>query len=573
MAIHQGVAYQANNGFAGQGVVVASRLLNAQPLRQSLIAAENANLAILISDLVYNDVVRQNHTTLRAEDFRKVAISEKELHSEAWLLIPGFNVHQLTLPKYSTPSKNPRPITSLAAARQTLSSRPAEKTQDGNINPILDLTKFGTALVALCQERTATAVLTRLLQQSDSLLRITAEPTDSERTALRKLTELKLITLLPFGSGRYRMLVRLEVHLALELITSHPPVYESLVAPTATELIAEAARLVLHEDMPSERRQLKISRIQQLLLGIILRRLIRISLQRSDRTFLSSRSTDLYRVALNDVALNRSGVDNVRDLSAAPAALFHQNDHDTWLTSVQPLRLLCSVSMYAFIAMTYMAELRIQRRRPDFFIERRYNGLSRETLNEVVAKASDTIDMFAIADWEARQLLAQPGLARAYTIVMKLPSQIHVGLSPDGEFGEIAYARDTTAEGGVRRMKQNLPNTIGGRASAAGVPVEAIRTTASQSGLTVVTWEPVASFLQPFHGLVAATSAFPHNAYLLVHTRRLKDLIPQMKALLPELRRAWDYLSIRPEVGVSYLLRDDLYVQAITDQLRSLSDT
>jgi len=94
--------------------------------------------------------------------------------------------------------------------------------------------------------------------------------------------------------------------------------------------------------------------------------------------------------------------------------------------------------MWPFAAMTHLAESRLHQRRIDMTIERRYNGLSRDTLSEVVSKANDTFDLFAVADWEARQLLAQPGLAQIYTIVMKLPSQIHVGLSANGEFGELA---------------------------------------------------------------------------------------------------------------------------------------
>jgi len=227
--------------------------------------------------------------------------------------------------------------------------------------------------------------------------------------------------------------------------------------------------------------------------------------------------------------------------------------------------------MWPFAAMTHLAESRLHQRRIDMTIERRYNGLSRDTLSEVVSKANDTFDLFAVADWEARQLLAQPGLAQIYTIVMKLPSQIHVGLSANGEFGELAYARNTTAEGGMHRIRQKLPNTVGGRASATGLGVEVVVSSAGNAGLTLVTWEPVASLLQASRGLLAATLSFPHDAYLFVHARRMNELRPLLSQLLPELRTSWNHLMVRPELGVRFLLHDDRFVTAVTDQFRALA--
>jgi hypothetical protein len=96
VAVHHGVGYPASNGFAGQGVVVVSRLLNSAPVRAAL-AATDANLAVIVSRGIFDDVIRQGHTSLRPDEFRRVEVREKEYVDEAWLRVPGANVHMLTL--------------------------------------------------------------------------------------------------------------------------------------------------------------------------------------------------------------------------------------------------------------------------------------------------------------------------------------------------------------------------------------------------------------------------------------------------------------------------------------------
>lgn len=109
MALHVGVAYPADNGYAGQGVVAVSRLLNAAPLRQALKLAVSANLAWLVSEVVFTDVIRQGHTTLAVDDFRQVRILEKEYQATAWLRVPGVDVHRLPLAEADTAATSEAP--------------------------------------------------------------------------------------------------------------------------------------------------------------------------------------------------------------------------------------------------------------------------------------------------------------------------------------------------------------------------------------------------------------------------------------------------------------------------------
>jgi hypothetical protein len=96
LALDHGLVKSAANGFAGRPVVAVSRLVNSQPVRRAL-AVTDANLAVILSRRVYADVVLGGHTQLPPAAFREVPVREKELAEEAWLRVPGLDVHQLPL--------------------------------------------------------------------------------------------------------------------------------------------------------------------------------------------------------------------------------------------------------------------------------------------------------------------------------------------------------------------------------------------------------------------------------------------------------------------------------------------
>jgi hypothetical protein len=60
-------------------------------VRDALNAAPEANLALAVSERVFEDVVRQRHTSLSANDFTKVEIADeaKNFTATAWLRVPG----------------------------------------------------------------------------------------------------------------------------------------------------------------------------------------------------------------------------------------------------------------------------------------------------------------------------------------------------------------------------------------------------------------------------------------------------------------------------------------------------
>lgn len=97
LAIHYGLVSPAARGFAGQGVVVASRMVNSDIARRSLAACPPADLVVLLSSSLYNDVVLQGHTRLSHKDLREVLVRNKTFKDPAWLWVPGHDAHALRL--------------------------------------------------------------------------------------------------------------------------------------------------------------------------------------------------------------------------------------------------------------------------------------------------------------------------------------------------------------------------------------------------------------------------------------------------------------------------------------------
>ncbi|MET4659991.1 hypothetical protein ABID80_003711 [Streptomyces sp. PvP037] len=89
VAVHFGTAAVAANGFEGRAPVEIGRMLDSAPLRSALDAAPEACMALAVSSTVFNDVVREAYTTIRAREFHEVRIEEKEYAGRIWIRVPG----------------------------------------------------------------------------------------------------------------------------------------------------------------------------------------------------------------------------------------------------------------------------------------------------------------------------------------------------------------------------------------------------------------------------------------------------------------------------------------------------
>ncbi len=106
VAIHHGVVVPGGTGFAGQGVVAVSRLLDSRPVRAAL-EVSDADLAVIVSDQVFSATVAQRYTTVPLEAFRQVLVELKEYVGDAWLHVPGRDVHVMHLGQPDDPPAEP----------------------------------------------------------------------------------------------------------------------------------------------------------------------------------------------------------------------------------------------------------------------------------------------------------------------------------------------------------------------------------------------------------------------------------------------------------------------------------
>jgi hypothetical protein len=90
MAVHEGVTILTSEGFTGHAVMQVSRLAGAQPLRAALTADPDADLMVLLSDQVFEDVVQFDHACLSRDRFRRAAgaIPANGNLGAGWIYVP-----------------------------------------------------------------------------------------------------------------------------------------------------------------------------------------------------------------------------------------------------------------------------------------------------------------------------------------------------------------------------------------------------------------------------------------------------------------------------------------------------
>jgi hypothetical protein len=123
MAIDFGVAYEAPYGFAGEAVVATARLLSSDGLHRALAEAADADLAVALSPQVYRTVTNR-HTSLTADHFYRIEVSEKEYSSEAWIRV----LRRGTPPSPAPPGESGQAPPEARSVRSARSASPVSST-------------------------------------------------------------------------------------------------------------------------------------------------------------------------------------------------------------------------------------------------------------------------------------------------------------------------------------------------------------------------------------------------------------------------------------------------------------
>ena len=83
VALHHGDV----RGFAGDPTVVACRLLDSQPLRDALGGSPDADLALILSDQMYQATAAQRERGLDPRRFRRVEVRQEKFQGVGWITV------------------------------------------------------------------------------------------------------------------------------------------------------------------------------------------------------------------------------------------------------------------------------------------------------------------------------------------------------------------------------------------------------------------------------------------------------------------------------------------------------
>ncbi|MFF7449387.1 MULTISPECIES: hypothetical protein [unclassified Streptomyces] len=89
LAVDTGVVSDAALGHAGPAPVAVARYLDAPQLRAVLATLTSAHLAVIVSDRLYQDVVRSGRRELDPAQYMRVHVQVKEFGGYGWIRVPG----------------------------------------------------------------------------------------------------------------------------------------------------------------------------------------------------------------------------------------------------------------------------------------------------------------------------------------------------------------------------------------------------------------------------------------------------------------------------------------------------
>jgi hypothetical protein len=88
MAVHSGYIHQDEHGLSGEAIVQMCRLLDA-PAFKDAVRARRAPLGVVVSQYIYEAVVRNGLGLIDPDTYRRIPVVNKETRTEAWLHLPS----------------------------------------------------------------------------------------------------------------------------------------------------------------------------------------------------------------------------------------------------------------------------------------------------------------------------------------------------------------------------------------------------------------------------------------------------------------------------------------------------
>jgi hypothetical protein len=88
LALHAGLVTRDANGFAGQAAIHLFRILDAPAVKREL-AMSGADLALIASDYVYDNFIRNTHGPVSPDTYTHVKVNVKNTRTRAWYRLAG----------------------------------------------------------------------------------------------------------------------------------------------------------------------------------------------------------------------------------------------------------------------------------------------------------------------------------------------------------------------------------------------------------------------------------------------------------------------------------------------------
>ncbi|MEE4544171.1 hypothetical protein V2S66_19605 [Streptomyces sp. V4-01] len=126
VVLHSGEVAWDGRGWVGEDLNTACRMVDHQPLRDTLAAAGDAQLVLGISDGWHRSVLRHDYPQLDTAAFRPVRFDAKEIQDETvWVLVPGYPAPPgLEHAGTAEPAAAGHPVRHAAAARSANGAAP-----------------------------------------------------------------------------------------------------------------------------------------------------------------------------------------------------------------------------------------------------------------------------------------------------------------------------------------------------------------------------------------------------------------------------------------------------------------
>ncbi|AGL18766.1 hypothetical protein [Actinoplanes sp. N902-109] len=91
LGVHGGEIHHDGTGIAGSDIDFACRIADAPVVKRALAAAHAARLAVVVSEPVYESVVRHGGRYVHPAAYRRVVVRNKDVEATAWLRLPGYS--------------------------------------------------------------------------------------------------------------------------------------------------------------------------------------------------------------------------------------------------------------------------------------------------------------------------------------------------------------------------------------------------------------------------------------------------------------------------------------------------